>query len=61
MPSAVDIDGLEFWVKKIDSTLNQVIFEGNGAETIDGDPTATLLSENEALILTSDNSNFKVF
>ncbi len=38
-------DGFVFYVKKIDSSGNNVVIDGNGSETLDGATTSTLSSQ----------------
>lgn len=52
--------GRELVIKKIDSTFNEVIIDGNAAETIDGDLTTTLNTQYELVSLTFDGTNVQL-
>lgn len=60
LPAAAGISGKEYEIKKIDATGNVVTVDGNAAETIDGDPTFPLDTEDAALWLVSDGANWQV-
>ena len=60
LPTAVGIDGVEYRVKKIDSSNNDCILDGNGSETIDGVLTKPIIFENHAVSIKSDNTNWKI-
>jgi len=47
-------------IKKIDNTINTVTLSTNATETIDGDTNYILQITNEAIILRSDGSNWRV-
>lgn len=46
-------------IKKI-ASINQIIIDGNGSQTIDGGLTATLNKLYESITLISDNSNWQI-
>jgi len=46
--------GQEFCLKKKDSTANECIFDGDGSENIDGDPTFPLTKKDEVVCVKSD-------
>ena len=52
--------GLNFTVKKIDSSSNTVTVASNGSETIDGSSTQVIISQYDAISLVSDGSNFYI-
>lgn len=52
--------GRQLRFKKIDSTNNQVIVDGNGSETIDGSLTKTLISPNQGMMIISDGTEWKL-
>lgn len=52
--------GFEFTVKKIDSSANDVTIDANGTQTIDGELTLVLETENESVTLRSDGANWKI-
>ena len=58
LPTAVS-NTAEFVFKKIDSTLNSVIIEGLGAETIDTELNKTILFQNTSFSICSDNANWQ--
>lgn len=58
LPSAINNAGKEINIKKIDSSANQIIVDGNGAETIDGEVTQSISAQHENLTIVSDGSNF---
>lgn len=47
-------------IKKIDSTLNAVTIDGSGTDTIDGELTTTLNTENETLKIICDGTNWRI-
>lgn len=47
-------------VKKTDSTSNGVVIDPNGSETIDGDTTLTITTENASVMIVSDGSNWSI-
>lgn len=46
--------------KKTDATNNQVIVDGNGSETIDGELTKTMISPNQGMMIISDGTEWKL-
>lgn len=53
-------DGFQIAIKKIDSSANTVIIDGNSSETIDGAATLTLSTQYDVAIITCDGSNWHV-
>lgn len=53
-------DGFSIAVKKVDSSANTVIIDGNSSETIDGATTLTLSTQYDVAIITCDGSNWHV-
>lgn len=53
-------DGFQVAVKKVDSSGNTVIIDGNSSETIDGTATLTLSTQYDIAVLTCDGSNWHV-
>lgn len=53
-------DGFTITFKKIDSTGNAVIVDGNASETIDGSTTSTLSSQYDTLTITCDGTNWQI-
>jgi hypothetical protein len=60
LPPAAGLKGKLYIIYKIDSSVNNVIIDGNGAETIDGSATKKLYYQYESLIIASDNVNWTV-
>jgi hypothetical protein len=59
LPTAVG-NLARFTIKKIDSTANTVTIDPNGAQTIDGSPTAVIRVENVSLDIISNGTNWYV-
>lgn len=53
-------DGFQVAIKKVDSSANTVILDGNSSETIDGNTTLTLSTQYDVAILTCDGTNWHV-
>lgn len=49
-----------FIIKKIDSSANTVIIDGNSSETIDGDTTVTIYDQYNYIEIISDGTNWKI-
>lgn len=60
LPTAVGNTAV-FFLKKTDSSANTVTVDGASTETIDGGATAVLQTQDEAIILISDNANWRIF
>jgi hypothetical protein len=60
LPAASANAGRRYFVKKIDSSANTVTIDGNASETIDGDLTATLSLQYEAVLVVCDSSNWHI-
>lgn len=58
LPAAAGASGHVYVVKKIDSSVNKVVLDGDGAETIDGAATQELLLQYEALMVQSDGTEW---
>jgi len=58
--TAASIDGRRVTVKKIDSSANTVTLTCAGAETIDGSSTYVLDTEDDAVTIESDGSNWHI-
>ncbi len=59
LPTAVGIESKTYIIIKIDATVNTVTIDPNGSQTINGDTTRVLNYQYEALIIHSDNANWK--
>lgn len=60
LPSAINLEGKIYQVKKTDSTFSIVTIDGNSSETIDGDISTGLATKGESLKIISDGSNWKI-
>jgi hypothetical protein len=60
LPTAVGIAGRIYTLKKIDSSVNAVTIDGNGAETIDGEATYSLSTQWKYVSIQSDGSNWVI-
>src|SRR4030067_109377 len=58
LPTAVGNTGKKFVIKKIDSSAHTVTVDPNGSETIDGQATAGILAQDNAIICQSDGGNW---
>lgn len=58
--TAVGNAGLQYTIKKIDSSVNLVTIDGNGSQTIDGVVTTALSRQYEAITIISDGANWLV-
>lgn len=60
LPAAAGRSGRTFDIKKIDSSVNGVTVDPNGAETIDGSTTIVLNVQHHSVTLISDGSNWRI-
>lgn len=60
LPTAVGNAGRVFVLKKIDATVNPVVLDPLGAQTIDGALTFTLAFSNLSVMVISDGANWRV-
>jgi hypothetical protein len=60
LPTAAGNEGVNYWIKKIDSTANLVTTSGLNSETIDGDLTFDLTSKDESITVVTDASNWYI-
>lgn len=60
LPTAVGYSGLRYVIKKTDATANTVTVDGNASETIDGNATVVLRSQNSMIEIVSDGSNWQI-
>ena len=56
LPAA--IDGQQYVIKKVDSSINTVTIDGDSSETIDGALTKTLTTQYECVTIVSDGANW---
>jgi len=54
LPPLATSDGLELWIKKIDSTANAVTIDGYESELIDNNLTYVLSNENDVVGIVGD-------
>lgn len=60
LPSAIEMAGRTFTIKKIDSSINAVTVDGDGSETIDGATTYALVTQYKYVTVQSDGANWVV-
>jgi hypothetical protein len=60
LPSAAVSLDMIYLVKKIDATVNTVTLQADGAETIDGNNTHVLTTQNESVWIISDGTNWYI-
>lgn len=60
LPTAVEITGKRYIIKKTDSSTNAITIDGNGTETIEGALTFLLKSQYAFVEIVSNNSNWIV-
>ena len=60
LPTAASIDGVDYIVKKVDSTTNVVTIDANGAETIDGGSDLSIAQQYTSYTVVSDGSNWVI-
>jgi hypothetical protein len=56
LPPAADMAGKTVDIKKIDSSINSVTLDGDGAETIDGSLTQVLTAQYDEITVLSDGT-----
>ena len=60
LPTAADNDGREITIIKTDSGAGKITIDGEGAETINGSTTATVIFENEAMSVACDGTEWYI-
>lgn len=60
LPAAATIKGKILEIKKTDTSTNAVTVDGNSSETIDGATTLALPASNDAVVIQSDGTNWKI-
>lgn len=60
LPAAASATGQSVVVNKTDSSSNAVTLDGDGAETINGSATETILQQFASVEVTSDGSNWHI-
>jgi len=58
LPAAANSKYQIYEIKKIDSTGNAILIDGNAAETIDGDTTKSLNLQNESITIQSNGTSW---
>jgi hypothetical protein len=58
LAAATAASGFTITIKKTDSSTNAVTIDGNSGETIDGSATYVLSTQNNAVVLTTNGSNW---
>jgi hypothetical protein len=59
LPTAVS-NVAKFIIKKTDSGSNKIIVDPNSTETIEGLTTFELFSQNDSIMIVSDNANWRI-
>lgn len=60
LPTAIGRRGKTFFIKKTDSSINNVIFATTGGQTIDGSSTFSFNHQYRVIGVTSDNANWHI-
>lgn len=60
LPAAANCKYQIYEIKKIDSTGYDVTIDGNASELIDGSLTKVLYTQNEAITIQSDGTNWNI-
>ncbi len=60
LPAAAGKLGWIYNIKKVDSSANAVVIDGNASETIDGELTFSLTVQYMSLTIVSDGSNWHI-
>jgi hypothetical protein len=60
LPTAVNLKGKEFVVKKIDSSSNVTVIKATGAEIIDGETSWTVPGQYQSFSVVSDNTTWYI-
>jgi len=61
LPPAANVEGRIYYIKKKDSSVNTVVIEGDGAETVDGAANAELEVQYQGYRLQSDGGEWWIF
>lgn len=60
LPAASTASGLQYQIKKTDSSTNAVTIDADGSETIDGAATQVINAQYQSLTVVSDGSNWHI-
>ena len=60
LPAATNVTGLRYRIKKIDSSVNAITIDGNGAETIDGAATQSLATQYDSMDIACDGASWYI-
>lgn len=60
LPTAVGITGRRYDIKKIDSSANSVVIDGNASETIDGATTVSTTTQWQSFTVVSNGTNWYI-
>ena len=60
LPTAASMEGKSYFLKKIDTSFNAVTIATTSSQTIDGSTTTTLNTQNEAIWIFSDGTNWQI-
>ncbi len=58
LPAAAGNGGKIYYIKKIDSTVNNVTVDPNGSETIDDETTKIIINQYTTMMIVSDNNEW---
>ena len=61
LPVAAGNSGKQFYISKRDSSVNTVIIDPNGSETINGNADLTINTQYDSVILISDDTEWGIF
>lgn len=60
LPDASTVDGRQYHIKKVDSSVNSVTLDGYSGQTIDGDITQIITAQYDSVLIVSDGSNWYI-
>jgi hypothetical protein len=60
LPAASGIAGRQYFIKKVDSSANTVVIDGNASETIDGATTVTISTQWQSYTIVSNGTNWLI-
>lgn len=58
LPTAASAKNVQYFIKKIDSSVNAVTVDGNGSETIDDSTTQVISSQYDSIEIYSDGTEW---
>ncbi len=60
LPTAIGVTGIEYTIKKTDSSINLVTIATTSSQTIDGITTKTLGTQYASITVISDGANWQI-